>query len=308
MLRNRHYNLGILIILILVMCSCQSQGADQTPHTTQDSSGNYIQYSPVVFSTGRVVPIENMNLSFNLSGVVENIFVSEGDLVESGDVIATLDQSLLLSDLNRVEANLALAQARYDKLLSGTHPLLLREAEFQATSIASGPITSLPQATAQAADADAAQARLEYLMAQPLPEDIAIAEAELAQAEADVERARILVASAEMVAPVDGTILNVYIRANEYAFTGQSVIQLGDITNLAVETRLDDIEVAEISIGDTATMTFEALQGIAVTGNVINIKTDLDQVENNFVVLIALINPPSSIKSGMIGDIRIQTE
>jgi multidrug efflux pump subunit AcrA (membrane-fusion protein) len=309
MLPYHKYTWGLFIVLILVLCSCQSQGETLTSSDAQDSSTDYIQYASTIFSTGRVLPIEKMTLSFSLSGHVEEILVQEGDFVESGDVIALLDQSLLLSDLMRAEADLALAQARYNKVLTGTHPYLQTEAEYEATSAASGTVFGLADATAQAADAGAAQARLDYLLAQPLPEDIAIAEAELDQAEAEVERVKTFLARAELVAPVDGTILNVYIHAHEYTSPGQSIVQLGDISNLAIETRLDDIEAAVINVGDTALVTFEALQDIKVDGNVISIKTELNGVESkNFVVLISLINPPASIKPGMIGDIRMQTE
>ncbi len=309
MLRNSKFTWVLIIILILALCSCQSQGETPNPYTAQDQSDDYIQYASMIVSTGRVLPMEKMNLSFSLSGHVEDVFVREGDFVERGDVIASLDQSLLLTDLMRVEANLALAQARYDKVLAGTHPYLQTEAEYEATSIASGVVFSLAEATAKAADAGAAQARLDYLMAQPLPEDIAFAEAELDQAKAEVERVKILIEETELVAPVAGTILNVYIHAHEYTFPGQSIVQLGDITNLAIETRLDDIEAAQINIGDTASITFGALQGIKVTGNIVSIKTELDEVENNnFVVMIIMTDPPASVKPGMIGDVRIQIE
>jgi HlyD family secretion protein len=309
MLINRKYTWVLFLTLILVLYGCQSQGETPIPYTTQVSSEDYIQYASTIVSSGRVLPIEKMNLSFSLTGHVNEILVQEGDLVQSGSVIAVLDQSLLLSDLMRAEADLALAQARYDKVLAGTHPYLQSEAEFVATSIASGTVFSRADATAQAADAGAAQARLDYLMAQPLSEDITIAEAELDQAQAEVERAKTLLSGAELVAPVDGTILNVYIHAHEYTYPGQPIVQLGDVTQLAIETRLDDIEAAVINIGDPATVTFGALQDIQVPGKVLNIKTELDNTEiRNFVVFISLINPPASVKTGMVGDIRIQTE
>jgi len=65
-----------------------------------------------VLSTGQVVSLTDLSLSFQSSGVVRSVSVKEGDKVYKGQILSSLDQSSAL-------ANLTQAQANYNKLVNG---------------------------------------------------------------------------------------------------------------------------------------------------------------------------------------------
>lgn len=73
-----------------------------------------------VLATGQVVSSVDLNLSFQSSGVVKQINVTEGDKVKAGQVLATLDQSNARATLTTAQGSLAQAQANYEKVLSGS--------------------------------------------------------------------------------------------------------------------------------------------------------------------------------------------
>lgn len=72
-----------------------------------------------VLSTGQVVSSTDLDLSFKVSGVVQQVNVKEGDKVKQGDVLATLDQTDALASLTSARGALAQAQAGYDKVIAG---------------------------------------------------------------------------------------------------------------------------------------------------------------------------------------------
>jgi|LGOV01.1.fsa_nt_gb multidrug efflux pump subunit AcrA (membrane-fusion protein) len=76
--------------------------------------------SSTVFTSGKVASSKHRNLSFAISGKVENIFYDEGDYVKKGDIIADLDTEDLLKRIRSAEMNVLINQKNIDKLrLSG---------------------------------------------------------------------------------------------------------------------------------------------------------------------------------------------
>jgi multidrug resistance efflux pump len=164
----------------------------------------------------------------------------------------------------------------------------------------------IAEATAQAIDLADAEARLDYLLAQPLPEDVAVAEAELKQARLNVEAARARLNLATLVAPSEGTVTKVFVNAYEYASVGNPIVQMSDLTELVVEVEMDDIEVSNVDIGDVLLVSFDSLPGIAVEGSVISISpSEARTDERNFTVLVVLDTIPEGLRWGMNAEVII---
>jgi len=82
-----------------------------------------------VSETGTVKVSEEVNLTFERSGKIEDIFVKTGDRVEQGEAIASLDKSELQIELSSALAVLEVAQSEYDKLLAGASEEKIKVAE-----------------------------------------------------------------------------------------------------------------------------------------------------------------------------------
>lgn len=82
-----------------------------------------------VSGTGRVSAEEELRLSFEIPGVIEEVFVSEGDAVKKGDKLVILNTDLRESEVNQAEANLKASEARLEELKSGLTSVDLKAAE-----------------------------------------------------------------------------------------------------------------------------------------------------------------------------------
>ncbi len=136
----------------------------------------------------------------------------------------------------------------------------------------------------------------------PDPDDVTLAEARITNAEAQLSAAKETLADLELVAPFDGVISAVYINPSEWLAPGSPVLLIADLNNLQVETTdLSEIDVAQISIGDTAVVTLGALPDL-----VVNIAPKADEGSGvNFPVIIELSEIPAALRWGMTAFVDI---
>lgn len=129
------------------------------------------------------------------------------------------------------------------------------------------------------ADYDTAQANLEkaqrdYEARQdgPDPDDVALAEARVRNAEAQVTAAQAALDNLEITAPFAGTVVDVDITLNEQVIPNRTVIEMADFSAWYVETDdLTEIEVVNVSEGQTVTITPDALPDAEIGGSVVSI-------------------------------------
>lgn len=193
------------------------------------------------------------------------ILVTEPNQFLTAEDLADLEFSAR-AQAQQANADLAAAQQAYDDLINGN-----------PSSVAS----SQAALAAAVAQRDSAQAQLDLLQAGPTAAQLAAAESTLAQAElrleqlrngpseaqriqaeVAVEKARInlqraerSLADATLVAPFDGTITAVNAQPGETA--GGVLVELFDPTSLEVVLDVDEVDVAQVQTGQTASIALE---------------------------------------------------
>ncbi len=94
--------------------------------TAEVARGQVVQE---VSETGQVEKGDKINLNFQLSGTIKDIYLEVGDEVQKGDILAKLDDEQLRIRINDAEAALDLADAQFNKLLAGATPQEIKIAE-----------------------------------------------------------------------------------------------------------------------------------------------------------------------------------
>lgn len=300
---------SLFFFSIFVFCTgCASKSpeeVDQPVTPTVNAEPTWIVKNNISLF-GQVLPDKQYRNSFAISGMVSELLVEEGDVVNPGDPIARLDTSTLELELSKAEVDLALAEARYKKEITGPPPIQITQAAIDLAAVRNVPqYMPKAEATARAVQITLAEARLKDLNDQPYPEVVALAQAELEQAKANLERVKAQFEKAILTSPVHGTVIKVLIRNGEYAGTGQPVVLISDLRDLIIEANMSDTDVAHLQIGDQAIISFDALPGIEVNGEVKKIEPAENADPGNFTVTISLIDPPAEVRWGMVGNIRL---
>ena len=113
--RKRIFIVLIAIIIFIVILSSSNNGEEKVD-LVKVIRGNVTQE---VSETGQLKKGEKIDLSFSNSGRVENIYVSIGQDVKKGDALMKLETRELGIQLLEANANLAISQAKLDKLVAG---------------------------------------------------------------------------------------------------------------------------------------------------------------------------------------------
>jgi RND family efflux transporter MFP subunit len=294
------------------LAGCAGETADdlQTARAAEEEQTDGLAWSgaAAVEVTGRVILAHEYDLSFPQSGLLAELAVEEGDQVAAGDVLARLDTTELEAQLERAQADLAVAEADRDIVLAGPHPAQIAEAEQNVIAAGTTPAVTLQQIEANAAEKAAAQARLDYLLAQPFPEDVARAEAGVARAETAVQAIEALFEQAVILAPVSGTVIDVAADTGETLYAGQVIIRVADTRQLRVEVEVDEIDIAGINPGGSAAMTFDALPGLEIAGTVVHIRPSETSRTPAFTLLIDLAEIPEDLRWGMSVNVAFSEE
>lgn len=229
---------------------------------------------------------------------LDQVLVTEGDIVAEGEVLAVLDSlPLYEAALTSAESTLAirravLAQTRVQ--IAATEAELRAqirgaEATVSASERELARVRSLiergvaTQATLEAAIQanDNARADLDRLRAslaryQPGPGgeqvDVAVASADLAAAEAAAEQARSDLDRARVLAPRDGTIIEVAARTGERP-PANGLLQMGDTAQMEAELEVFQIMAPRVAVGQNVSLVSGVLGAEPLTGTVARIGT-----------------------------------
>ena len=144
----------------------------------------------------------------------------------------------------------------------------------------------------------------------PDPDDISLAEARVANAEAQLAAAQAALDNLELRAPFEGVVGEMYIYAGEWIAPGQPALILADVQHLIVETTdLSEIDVAQIEVGDTASLTFDALPDVVVTATVSRIAPKAAEGAGvNYTLTLELAEIPAGLRWGMTAFVDIEIE
>jgi len=153
-----------------------------------------------------------------------------------------------------------------------------------------------------------AQWYLAALKGETVPSDASGAKlAQLQQAKADVTAAQNRLDQLQLVAPISGIVAEVNVIAGEFVSPGKILVIISDTDQLQVKTTdLSERDIINVSIGDPATITVDALSE-DFNGKVVNISPIANTLGGDVVyeVTIAFDEQPTGVLGGMTADVNI---
>lgn len=231
-----------------------------------------------------------------VGGRVDRVDVRQGDWVDQGTLLVALEADVERAALAAAQADVATAQLELTRTRGGVRTqdltALSRDAEaararadlsaatfgrLEAT-VASGGVSpdQLDRARRQAEQdglaAAAAEARLQSAEdARPI--DLRVAQARLDQARARRDQAQGQVALREVVAPIDGEVLEVLVDGGEFVQPGgvEPVVVIGDTRSLRARIDIDERDLASLASGARVIVVADAYPGRTFEGRVVSL-------------------------------------
>jgi HlyD family secretion protein len=163
-----------------------------------------------------------------------------------------------------------------------------------------------------------AQANLNTLLERPNPEDVAVQQAQVQEATLALAQAQSQLDDALIRAPLAGTILAVNVSAGEWASPGAPAIVLAATEPLVLSANVDEVDVAQLADGQTAYLTFAALDDQGVDGTVTYIAPASTNIGGAVAYAIEVSFSPGApstgsgqalpVRLGMTADVDIVTD
>ena len=282
-----------------------------------------------VVATGKIEPITKVEIKSKANGIIKLLPVEVDQEVEPGTILVELDRENLMARAREAQATLQGARAAH----------LAAEANFEKSRVeAEGPEVDFARRTHERAKSlferkliaqneleeartqlDQAENRRRAAESQLSVSKARVSEAlaNVAQAQAAVERAEEELANATIRAPIRGRILARDIEIGSpvssilnMGAAATSVITMGDISHVFVRGRVDETEIGNLRLGQSARIRVETFKERTFQGKVTQISpmgVERDNV-TNFEVRVSIENPGNELKANMTANAEIVLE
>ncbi len=279
-----------------------------------------------VTAPGKLINTNETTLEMPANGKLSKITVRAGDQVKAGQVLAQLDAvARTEAQLKLLEAKKALEVAnnvrtglKYPRATGEYLQKLQREikAAKERVAIASDLYRHAEDAEAKnqaltllsnAQDEyDTLIETYNWYTGKPGQSEYDKADAKLAQAEAELDAAKALVASMEIKAPFSGVLLEVQAHPGESIAAGAAIFTINNPQAVELETEVVEEDLPLMEVGQTASLYFDALPDATLTGTVSRIvPAPIAGDRPLYHVYLRLDQVPEKLAAGMSADASI---
>ncbi len=238
-----------------------------------------------ITATGTIEPVTSVTVGTQVSGIVSKLFVDYNSVVKKGQVIAELDKTNLMSQLNTAKTQLATAQSH----------LNYQTANYKRYK------TLFEKGLVAADDFD--NAKLSYTQAKE----------QVASAKEEVQRAQTNLGYATITSPIDGVVLSKSVEEGQTVAASFSTPELftiaQDLTNMQVVADVDEADIGDVKEGERVTFTVDAYPDDTFEGEVKQVRQEATTTNNvvTYEVVISAPNADLKLKPGLTANVTIYT-
>ncbi len=318
-------SLGAALVLIIVGAS-----AALRPNRTIDpdklATVEKGDIARSVVATGKIEPLTKVEVKSKASGIVEKIYVDEGQKVKEGQVLAELDKEQLQAAVAESRANLEAAQAAqeaaeasYQKNLvdaEGPDVPYLKNDMDRAHDLYKQGLVALN--VMQSAEKDYQLALNRQVSAQRNAEmskaQVAQAKAQIAQAKAALDNADEDLRYSTITSPMEGEVLSKDVEVGDAVSSilvlgsqATLVMTLGDTSEVYVLGKVDEADIGKVYLGQAARIVVESFKDKTFQGKVTKISplgVEKDNV-TTFEVRVSIQNATGELRANMSANAEI---
>jgi len=245
--------------------------------------------------SGNLIPQTRVAVLAKLPGTLSSVRVDIGDRVRTGQVVAVLDRREIDAQVDAAEAAVNVAHAGVEVAEAALANAVL-ERERAQNLFDRG---AVPKQRLDAADTARRSAAAQR----------DLANANVAQAEAALRRAREVQRDATLTSPIDGVIVERHYDAGSLVGPGdEPVVVVADLRVMKLEAGVSELEAGRLKVGMPARVTAQAHPGDLFDGRLAAIAPEVDARNRHFKIEIRIANPRGTLLSGMYGVAAIPLE
>lgn len=275
-----------VVVIIAVAAWALSGGKEKEEINFKQEKVSLQTLQNSVTATGTIEAVTSVTVGTQVSGIVNKLYVDYNSQVKKGQVIAELDKTNLLSELNTAKANMASAQSQLN---------------YQSANMKR--YQTLYQKGLVSAD-DYENALLTYRQAKE----------QVATAKEQVQRAQTNLGYATITSPIDGTVISKSVEEGQTVAASFNTPELftiaKDLTNMQVVADVDEADIGAVKEGDRVIFTVDAYPDDTFEGTVKQVRLQATTTNNvvTYEVVISAQNADLKLKPGLTANVTIYTQ
>lgn len=276
----------VVIVIVAVAAWAMSGGKKEEDINFKEEKVALKTLQNSVTATGTIEAVTSVTVGTQVSGIVNKLYVDYNSQVKKGQVIAELDKTNLLSELNTAKANLASAQSSLN---------------YQAANMER--YKTLYKKGLVSAD-EYENALLTYRQAKE----------QVASSRENVQRAQTNLGYATITSPIDGTVISKSVEEGQTVAASFNTPELftiaKDLTNMQVVANVDEADIGNVKEGDRVTFTVDAYPDDTFEGTVKQVRLEATTTNNvvTYEVVISASNADLKLKPGLTANVTIYTQ
>lgn len=305
--RNRWIWISLIAVVVIVGVLIALNSGKEKSITVQVEKASKRTITEVVQATGKVQPEYKVKVSPEVSGEITQLPLKEGARVKKGQLLAKIQPTSIAAQYDAARSSVSSSQARVEQIRAQriqAELALKRGKELNAKGIVSASELEQLQATFDVADANFKAGQF----------DVSASQSQLRQIAESLRKTTV-------EAPMNGVITQLISQLGEKVvgtsqFSGTEMMTVSDLSVMNAEVEVDENDVVNISLGDTARVTIDAFPNRVFKGVVVEIANSAklkgvgsqDQ-STNFAVKIRLTDfTEGELRPGMSCTAKIETE
>lgn len=276
----------VVIVIVAVATWAMSGGKKEEDINFKEEKVALKTLQNSVTATGTIEAVTSVTVGTQVSGIVNKLYVDYNSQVKKGQVIAELDKTNLLSELNTAKANLASAQSslNYQAANMERYKILYKKGLVSADEYENALLT--------------------YRQAKE----------QVASSRENVQRAQTNLGYATITSPIDGTVISKSVEEGQTVAASFNTPELftiaKDLTNMQVVANVDEADIGNVKEGDRVTFTVDAYPDDTFEGTVKQVRLEATTTNNvvTYEVVISAPNADLKLKPGLTANVTIYTQ
>ena len=276
----------ILVVVIAVAAWLLSGGKkEEQINFKQEKVATYTLQNSIT-ATGTIEAVTSVTVGTQVSGIVNKLYVDYNSVVKKGQVIAELDKTNLISELNTAKANLASTESNlsYQSANMKRYQTLYKKGLVSADEYEN--------------------ALLAYRQAKE----------QVATSRENVQKAQTNLGYATITSPIDGTVISKSVEEGQTVAASFNTPELftiaKDLKNMQVIANVDEADIGGVAVGNRVNFTVDAYPDDTFEGVVKQVRLEATTTNNvvTYEVVISAPNADLKLKPGLTANVTIFTK
>lgn len=279
--------IGMILVLVIAAAAWLLSGGkkEEKINFKQEKVATHTLQNSIT-ATGTIEAVTSVTVGTQVSGIVNKLYVDYNSVVKKGQVIAELDKTNLISELNTAKANLASTESNlsYQSANMKRYQTLYKKGLVSADEYENALLT--------------------YRQAKE----------QVVSSRENVQKAQTNLGYATITSPIDGTVISKSVEEGQTVAASFNTPELftiaKDLKNMQVIANVDEADIGGVAVGNRVNFTVDAYPDDTFEGVVKQVRLEATTTNNvvTYEVVISAPNADLKLKPGLTANVTIFTK